>query len=186
MKNKMAIFVCGSGGAGKSTFTKKYLNEFIHIDVDIIYERLLIESGLGLKIIDFDADKTKYSYSLFEKAKIENDELFYNSISNSKNIVIDGIGRDSNIILNQRKCLENFGYNTFMIMLYVDLNLCIDRVKSRERVYKQNITEDSWYLSYNNIGTYKKEFGDKFALIYNNNSFQLDDFIKLKDNKNLI
>ena len=58
-----------------------------------------------------------------------------------------------------------------MIMIYVDLNLCIDRVKSRERVYKQNITEDSWYLSYNNIGTYKKEFGDKFTLIYNNNKF---------------
>jgi hypothetical protein len=41
-------------------------------------------------------------------------------------------------------------------------------------------------LAYNNIGTYKKEFGDKFTLIYNNNKFELDDFIKLKDNKNLI
>ena len=119
MKNKIAIFVCGSGGSGKSTFIKNYLNTFIHIDVDIIYERLLIENGLGLKIIDFDLVKTKHSYSLFEQAKIENDELFYNSVFNSKNIVIDGIGRDSNIILNQRKYLENFGYNTFMIMLYV-------------------------------------------------------------------
>lgn len=186
MKNKIAVFVCGSGGAGKSTFIKNNLNTFAHIDVDIAYEKLLIESGLGLKIIDFDEEKTKYSYSLFEKAKIQNDDLFYNSVSNSKNIVIDGIGRDSNIILNQRKYLENFGYNTFMIMIYVDLNLCIDRVKSRERVYKQNITEDSWYLAYNNIGTYKKEFGDRFTLIYNNNKFELDDFIKLKDNKNLI
>ena len=186
MKNKIAIFVCGSGGSGKSTFIKNYLNTFVHVDVDIIYEKLLIESGFGLKIIDFDANKIKHSYSLFEKAKIKNDELFYDSVSNSKNIVIDGIGRDSNIILNQRKYLENFGYNTFMIMLYVDLSICIDRVKSRERVYKQNITEDSWYLSYNNIGTYKKEFGDRFMFIYNNGDFILDDFIKLKNNINLI
>jgi dephospho-CoA kinase len=186
MKNTIAIFVCGSGGSGKSTFIKNNLNTFVHIDVDIIYERLLIESGLGLKIIDFDTDKTKYAYSLFEKAKIENDELFYNSVSNSKNIVIDGIGRDSDIILNQRKYLENCGYDTFIIIMYADLEICIKRVEMRDRVYKQIITEDSWYLSYNNIGTYKKEFGDKFTLIYNNNIFVLDDFIKLKHNKNLI
>jgi len=186
MKNKIAIFVCGSGGSGKSTFIKNNLNTFVHIDVDIIYERLLIENGLGLKIIDFDVDKTKYAYSLFEKAKIENDELFYNSVSNSKNIVIDGIGRNSDIILNQRKYLENCGYDTFIIIMYADLEICIKRVEQRDRVYKQIITEDSWYLSYNNIGTYKKEFGDKFTLIYNNNVFVLDDFIKLKHNKNLI
>jgi hypothetical protein len=102
------------------------------------------------------------------------------------NLVIDGIGRDSDIILNQRKYLENFGYNTFMIMLYVDLDICINRVENRERVYNKKITEDSWYLAYNNIGTYKKEFGDRFAFIYNNNTFVLDDFIKLNDNKNLI
>jgi dephospho-CoA kinase len=186
MKNKIAIFVCGSGGSGKSTFIKNNLNTFVHIDVDIIYERLLIESGLGLKIIDFDVDKTKYAYSLFEKAKIENDELFYNSISNSKNIVIDGIGRDSNIILNQRKYLENYGYDTFMIIIYADLEICIKRVEQRDRVYKQTITEDSWYLSYNNIGTYKKEFSNKFKFIYDTNNFVLNDFIKLKNNKNLI
>ena len=70
--------------------------------------------------------------------------------------------------------------------MYADLEICIKRVEMRDRVYKQIITEDSWYLSYNNIGTYKKEFGDKFTLIYNNNIFVLDDFIKLKHNKNLI
>jgi hypothetical protein len=71
-------------------------------------------------------------------------------------------------------------------MLYVDLDTCVNRIENRERVYNQSITEDSWYLAYNNIGTYKKEFGDKFGFIYNNNAFQLDNFIKLKHNTNLI
>jgi hypothetical protein len=77
---------------------------------------------LGLKIKDFNEYQLVHAARLFELAKVENDSIFYESVSNSKNIVIDGIGRDSNIILNQRKYLENFGYNTFMIMLYVDLN----------------------------------------------------------------
>ncbi len=37
MKNKKAIFICGSGGSGKSTFSKKYFSEYTLIDVDIIY-----------------------------------------------------------------------------------------------------------------------------------------------------
>jgi GTPase SAR1 family protein len=54
MKNKIAIFVCGSGGSGKTTFCNKNFNNFVQINVDIIYERLLIESNLGLKIKDFN------------------------------------------------------------------------------------------------------------------------------------
>jgi predicted kinase len=180
MKNKIAIFVCGSGGSGKSTLTKKHFSEYIHIDVDIIYEELLLLNKLGLKIKDFNESQSKLAKELFEKAKELNDEKLKNAILTGNNLVIDGIGRDSDIILNQRKYLENYGYDTFMIMVYTDLEICIDRVKSRERVYKQEITEDSWYLAYNNIGTYKKEFGMKFKLIYTdigNTNVDLNDFL---------
>jgi predicted kinase len=186
MQNNIAIFVCGSGGSGKSTFVKNNLKDYVHIDVDIIYEELLISNGLGLDIRNFTKSQNELANTLFEKAKELNNLNFKTKIHAGNNLVIDGIGRDSDIILNQRKYLENFGYNTFMIMLYVDLDICINRVENRERVYNKKITEDSWYLAYNNIGTYKKEFGDRFAFIYNNNTFVLDDFIKLNDNKNLI
>jgi hypothetical protein len=73
-----------------------------------------------------------------------------------------------------------------MVMLYSDLEVCIDRVERRERVYNQSIIKDSWYRSYNNIGTYKKEFDNKFKFVYDINNFILDDFIKLKHNINLI
>jgi len=185
MKNKIAIFVCGSGGSGKSTFVKTHFTEYIHIDMDIIYEELLLLNNLGLKIKDFNESQSQLALELFETAKELNNEKLKNTIIAGNNLVIDGVGRDSNIILNQRKHLENLGYTTHMIMLYVDLDTCVNRIESRERVYNQSITKDSWYLSYNNIGTYKKEFGDRFTLIYNN-KFELDDFIELKDNKNLI
>ena len=169
MKNKIAIFVCGSGGSGKSTFVNINLNKFVHIDVDIIYEELLLSNELGLKIKDFNETQRKRSMELFENAKELNDLKLKNAISSNQNVVIDGIGRDSNIILFQRKWLESAGYVTYMIMMYADLDVCVNRVENRNRVYNENITKDSWYLAYNNIGTYAKEFGNNFLFICNGN-----------------
>jgi len=180
MNNKIAVFICGSGGSGKSTFVKTHFTEYVHIDLDIIYEELLLLNKLGLKIKDFNESQLQLASELFETAKVLNNEKLKNTIIAGNNLVIDGIGRDSNIILNQRKYLENYGYDTFMILLYADLDTCINRVETRERVYKQKITEDSWYLSYNNIGTYKKEFGTKFKFIYNDiidTNLFLNDFL---------
>jgi predicted kinase len=190
MKNNIAIFICGSGGSGKSTFVKNNLKEYAHIDVDIIYEELLVSNGLGLNIKNFSEAENELASKLFEKSKELNNLKLKANVQSGNNLVIDGIGRYSDVILSQKLYLENYGYQTYMIMLYVDLNICIDRIENRERVYNQNLTKDSWYLSYNNIGTYKKEFGDKFAFIYNNNSFKLDNFLnssnKLTHSRSLI
>ncbi len=180
MKNKIAIFICGSGGSGKSTFAKTHFPTYVHIDVDVIYEKLLIDNKLGLKIKNFNKIEADLANKLFEESKVLNNSKLKNAVSNGDDLIIDGIGRDSDIILNQRKYLDSNGYDTFMIMMYADLEICINRVEARERVYTQNITEDSWYLAYNNIGTYKKEFGLKFKFIYNNvfDDIVLDDFLK--------
>ncbi len=181
MSNKKAIFICGSGGSGKSTFAKTKLSEFVHIDVDIIYEELLISNGLGLKIKDFNDTQTNLANGLFEEAKLLNGIKLKKAIEDGKNIVIDGIGRDSDIILMQRNMLNQLGYDTMFIMMYSDLDVCVKRIEGRDRVYKENLTNDSWYLAYNNMGTYKKEFGDKFVFIYNdvaNYVDKIDEFIK--------
>lgn len=167
MKTKKAIFICGSGGSGKSTFSKKYFSEYTLIDVDIIYEELLIQNGLGLRIKDFNESDRIYASELFEKSKSLNDSKFNKCVANGENIIIDSIGRDSSIIMYQRNFLEKNGYTTYMIMMYAELEECINRVENRERVYSKNITIDSWYLSYSNLVTYKKEFKDKFILIFN-------------------
>ena len=92
---------------------------------------------------------------------------FKNAINNNENIVIDGIGRDASIILNQRNILEKNGYTTYMVMMYAELEECINRVENRNRVYSKNITIDSWHLAYSNISIYKNEFKEQFMLIYN-------------------
>ena len=69
MKDKKAIFICGSGGSGKSTFSSTYFPNYTIIDVDIIYESLLIENGLGLQIKNFNEEERKLATELFEKSK---------------------------------------------------------------------------------------------------------------------
>ena len=54
-----------------------------------------------------------------------------------------------------------------MFMLYAPLELCVERVNNRNRVYDESITIDSWYLSYGNIVNFKREFSDDFHLVYN-------------------
>jgi predicted kinase len=186
MKSKRAVFICGSGGSGKSTIAKERFKEYTIIDLDIIYEQLLLENDLGLKIKDFSESQNKTAKILFEKSKSLNDEKFNKSVENGENIVIDSIGRDLKVILHQRSYLEKMGYVTFMIMVYSELETCLKRVDNRDRVYNENVTIDSWYLSYGNISDFKKEFNDRFVLIYNedfNRKEKIDVFINEYNNK---
>lgn len=190
MKTKKAYFICGSGGSGKSTLAKIYFPSYTIIDIDLIYEQELINCGLGLKIRDFSPENSKKALELFEKSKGINDQKFNKAVENEDNIIIDSIGRDTEILLFQRAFLEKRGYETFMIMVYADLETCLERIEVRDRVYPHNITIDSWYLSYGNMVTYKKEFGDRFILFYNDgqdSKEKLEVFIyKKTDKKNLI
>lgn len=186
MKNKTAVFICGSGGSGKSTIAKNQFSKFTIIDIDLIYEKLLINTNLGLDIKNFSKEENELASNLFEKSKSINDQNFNKSVEIGENIVIDSIGRDPEIILYQRSYLEKMGYVTFMIMVYAELETCLKRVEKRNRVYTENITIDSWHLAYTNISVFKKEFKDRFMLLYNedtNRKEKIKVFINEYNNK---
>ena len=166
MGNKLAVFVCGSGGSGKTTFVNHHFGSFKQVNVDIPYEELLNNSGLGLRINEFNPNDLSKSAEFFERAKDISYSTLIESIEMGEDIVIDSIGRNSDYVFQQRKQLKLNGYDTVMFMLYAPLELCIERVKGRNRVYDESITIDSWYLSYNNIVNFKKEFSDDFYLVF--------------------
>ena len=64
-----------------------------------------------------------------------------------------------------------------MIMVYADLDVCIDRVNNRSRTYNKNITIDSWYAVYNNIVLYKKVFKNKFFVVQTDITESLEKYI---------
>ncbi len=167
MGNKLAVFVCGSGGSGKTSFVNQHFGSFKQVNVDIPYEELLNNSGLGLKINEFDTDQLNKAAKFFEEAKDMSYSTLINSMELGEDIVIDSIGRYSDYVFQQRRQLALSGYHTIMFMLYAPLELCIERVKNRNRVYDESITIDSWYLSYGNIVNFKREFSDDFHLVFN-------------------
>jgi dephospho-CoA kinase len=177
MGNKKAIFVCGSGGSGKTTFVLEKLSHFHNVNVDTEYEKLLLENGLTLKIKNFTQEEKELSKRLFEEAKQITTQNLLFGVKNELNIVIDTIGRDSNLILNQRIYLESNGYDVFMIMLYASMETCLNRTENRERVYEKNLTIDSWYLSYGNLTDFSREFNEKFVLIFTENEGILNEKI---------
>jgi predicted kinase len=174
MGNKLAVFVCGSGGSGKTTFVNQHFGSFKQVNVDIPYEELLNNSGLGLKINEFDTEQLNKAAEFFEQAKDISYSTLINSIELGEDIVIDSIGRYSDYVFQQRRQLELSGYHTIMFMLYAPLELCIERVNNRNRVYDESITIDSWYLSYGNIVNFKREFSDDFHLVFNGENVDWD------------
>jgi predicted kinase len=174
MGNKLAVFVCGSGGSGKTTFVNQHFKSFKQVNVDIPYEELLNSSGLGLKINEFNTEQLNKAAEFFERAKDISYSTLIESIELGEDIVIDSIGRYSDYVFQQRNQLEINGYNTIMFMLYAPLELCIERVNSRNRVYNESITIDSWYLSYGNIVNFKREFSDDFHFVFNGENVDWD------------
>jgi len=92
--------------------------------------------------------------------------------------VIDSIGRDVDVIIRDKYYLESIGYSVYMVMVYSDLKICVDRVENRERSYDKKITIKSWYDAYSNIVTYKRAFKDKFMLIQTDLIEPIDIYIK--------
>lgn len=182
MKNKKVVFICGSGGSGKTSLSKTHFVEFAKVNVDDIYESLLIENNLHLKIVDFNENETKKSNELFEQSKKELDIKLINFIKNEENIVIDCVGGDVDVIIRDKYYLESHGYRVYMVMTYCDLNTCVSRVENRERTYDKKITIKSWYDAYSNIVTYKRAFKDKFMLIQtdliDSNGIYIKDFLQ--------
>jgi predicted kinase len=169
MKSKNAIYVCGSGGSGKTTFASHNFPNHVPINVDNHYENFLVESGLGLKIDTFNQIQKTKALEYFEESKIITNKLFFDSVNEGKDLVIDTVGRDLDFILKQRKYLYNQGYNTYMVMLYASLETCHYRVSKRNRTYDYSLTKDSWGLSYKNLVDFATEFGDNFLLINTEN-----------------
>ena len=77
------------------------------------------------------------------------------------------MGSSSKVILKKKQQLEELGYDTFMVMIYVSPITSLERNMSRERSLLPSIVIRSWRDVNKNIDTYKQMFGDNFVLVNN-------------------
>ena len=182
-----AIFLAGPAGSGKSYISSKLIpNTFTSINSDDTYEALLKASGIGLKQKDFTPDELSQSAKLQAQARKVTQDKLSQSIENKNNIVIDGTGAASGPVLKKKQQLEDLGYKTLMLMIYVSPLTSLERNQQRDRSLMPGIVLRTWRDVNKNIEIYKEAFGNNFILLNNNpkdvnmkfNTDLLEPFIK--------
>jgi predicted kinase len=165
-----AIFLAGPAGSGKS-FTIKQLiqpDQFKVINVDDTYEELLKTAGLGMSQKDFNPEELSKAAKLMGQAQKATKEKYAELLAQRKNVIIDGTGAAIKPLLKKKQELEDLGYETFMIMIWVSPITSLERNAARERALLPQIVLRTWRDVNKNIDEYKNIFGDKFVLINNN------------------
>ncbi len=116
-----AIFMAGPAGSGKSFISKKLIpSDFTTINVDDTYEELLKSSGIGMKLANMSPDELKKSGELMGQVRKATDAKLQDATKNAKNLLIDSVGGSSKVLLKKKAELENLGYDTFMLMTYME------------------------------------------------------------------
>ena len=164
-----AIFLAGPAGSGKSYISSQLIpNTFEIINSDDTYEELLKASGIGLKQKDFTPDQLSQASKLQAQARKVTQDKLAKSIEDKNNIVIDGTGAASGPVLKKKQQLEDLGYETLMLMIYVSPLTSLERNQKRDRSLMPGIVLRTWRDVNKNIETYKQSFGSNFLLINNN------------------
>jgi dephospho-CoA kinase len=177
LNSPKAIFLAGPAGSGKSYMNRLLIpQEFQTINSDDTYEELLKASGIGLKQKDFTSDQLSQAAKLQAQARKTTQAKLEKSIEDRNNIVIDGTGAASNPVLKKKQQLEDLGYDTLMLMIYVSPLVSLERNKNRDRSLMPTIVLRTWRDVNKNVETYRRAFGDKFILINNNPEDAKKDF----------
>lgn len=163
-----AIFLSGPAGSGKTTLTKQLLPpSYQIINSDDTYEELLKASGIGLKQKDFTPDQLSQAAKLQAQARKTTQDKLAQSIEDKNNIIIDGTGAASKPVLTKKQQLEDLGYETLMLMIYVSPLTSLERNQNRDRSLMPGIILNTWRDVNNNISIYKQAFGNNFILLNN-------------------
>jgi dephospho-CoA kinase len=168
----IAIFLAGSAGAGKSTFRSEFLDsiaDFTILNIDDEYEPLLKKAGLPLDFRKFTGpEDLSTAGSAMAQAQKLHKSKYEKSKTDMSHIIIDGTGASSNEILKKKKELEDMGYRTAMVLIFVPPDISLSRnIKRGEeggRTLMPSIILRSWSSMFNNIDIYRKEFGQDFML----------------------
>ncbi len=164
-----AIFLAGPAGSGKTYISKQIIPSSLKvINSDDTYEELLKASGIGLKQKDFTPDQLSQAAKLQAQARKTTQDTLAKSIEDKNNIVIDGTGAASNPVLKKKQQLEDLGYETLMLMVYVSPLTSLERNAQRDRSLMPGIVLRTWRDVNKNIDIYRQAFGKNFILLNNN------------------
>lgn len=192
VENPFTMFMAGSPGAGKTEFSKKFIEDY----------------DPSTKIVRIDADEIREcipqyregnAYKVQGAAGLGVAKLFDHVQDHSQNVIIDGTFSDFNIALKDVERALNRKRKVGIFYIYQDPFIAWDFTKKREVVEGRHVSKDmfidSFFQAKENVNKIKEIMGDKIELHlaekdYTNNlkkSYfnikKVDDYIRVEYNR---
>jgi len=164
-----AVIVAGGPGSGKSFIVDKTFGGTGAriVNSDEFTEHLLQKNNLPMVFQRSDTDVGQKQTEIRYKAK----ELATNKALNFFNgmlpVIIDGTGAKYDKIMDQKKALEEFGYDVSMLFVNTPLEVALDRNQKRKRTVDPELVKQMWEAVQNNLGKFQQAFGKNFAIVDN-------------------
>jgi predicted kinase len=166
-KNRFkAIFLVGAPAAGKTEFYKEILanKDMKHLDPDKVMVFLIKKYGGSLKDTS--------NYTKFQKSVKTKLEMINNIYKNGGlGLVIDGTGRNIDLIKKLKKDLESFKYDTLMVYIKTPIQKAMEKAKQRKRSVDNEFIKKVYTDLNKNIPEYKKIF-NKFIEVNSEDEYK--------------
>lgn len=175
-----AVFLVGGPGSGKSyvadqlfgfngaMFSSRFGLRLINSDT--AFEKFMHQAGISLKALaepEVLARVNTPSTGERDRAKRTTNARQNVSTQGRLGLVIDGTGKDASKLLDQRKRLEELGYETYLVFVNASLENALDRNRKRERTLPDEFIKETWEQVQSNIPALQQAFGDQFYLVTN-------------------
>lgn len=177
-----AIFMAGGSGAGKS-FVQTQATDVTQglkvVNSDTAFEYLLDKSGMSKEMIGMNPDELEKFAATRTRAKKMTAKLKQMYLNGKLGLIIDGTAHNWEKIRDEKKELEDIGYDTYMIFVNTSLEVAQANNLKRPRKLTPDVIETSWKEVQANLGKLSLIFRGSFVIIDNDDPAENPKMINL-------
>ena len=164
-----AFFLAGGPGSGKSYVVRKTTggSGLRVVNSDDAFELLLKKANLSLKM---PAEEDEPRGVQFKRAKELTTKRQDNYVVGRIGLIIDGTGKDYDLITRQATGLKQLGYDVHMIFVNTSLATALERNANRPRSVPDSMAVTAWKQVQSNIGKFSQYFRQNFLIVDNNDA----------------
>jgi len=179
-----AVIMSGGPGSGKTymarklfgfddTLQKVNLSSYgmKRIDSDYFYVDLLTKAGYDLNLAKMRSDpKLKDIDDVIRAAAIEKSKKQKHVMIDSRlGVILDTTSSDMTRVLDNKKELEEKGYDVICVFIDVPLEVALQRNRTRDRKLPEKLVEEMWHECQENKKELQNIFGSNFYVIKDDN-----------------
>lgn len=152
-KHKVALFLCGAAGSGKTTTRTMFLDD----------------AKMNTTFVTLNIDMIRPLVGTQEATRPVFQELVHRTIQDGYSFVYDGTCRDKNTIIRRIKDVKQLGYRVVMGITYASLGTVLGRVQRRiDQPLDEDIVRDIYDHLKKHVELYMSMSEIDEVYLYNN------------------